>query len=237
MEKVKMSTAAELKKANEMTNFKKYKAKVFEALASDTYGLSISQLATVCKLSAKTIKLILAELEVEKNGDVYLLKNKQPVQSAPEFPIYDNWLSKNMTTLRQATAHLNKNDVNDIIEVAGRLIWEASKTQGVPSQKYFSHDFNGDGFKYHDSLEEAKKEAEVNIDWYRERVADGHHVGEEGEFFELCYGVVIASAGYTVDDVVTDEHHKNDEFTKYEVGTEILSLHFNKCNSESGAEG
>lgn len=124
-----MSTAAELKKANEMTNFKKYKAKVFEALASDTYGLSISQLATVCKLSAKTIKQILAELEVEKNGDVYLLKSKQPVQSAPQFPIYDNWLSKNMTTLRQATAHLSKNDVNDIIEVAGRLIWEGSKTQ------------------------------------------------------------------------------------------------------------
>lgn len=132
MEKVKMSTAAELKKANEMTNFKKYKAKVFEALASDTYGLTISQLATVCKLSAKTIKQILDELEVEKNGDVYLLKIKHPVQSTPQFPIYDNWLSKNMTTLRQATAHLSNNDVNDIIEVAGRLIWEASKTQVLP---------------------------------------------------------------------------------------------------------
>lgn len=72
-----MSTAAELKKANEMTNFKKYKAKVFEALANDTYGLTVSQLATVCKLSAKTIKQILAELEVEKNGDVYMLITKQ----------------------------------------------------------------------------------------------------------------------------------------------------------------
>lgn len=132
-----MSTAAELKKVNEMTNFKKYKAKVFEALSSDTYGLTISQLATVCKLSAKTIKQILAELEVEKNGDVYLLKSKQPVQSAPGFPIYDNWISKNMTTLRQATAHLSKNDVNDIIEVAGRLIWEASKTQVVLDQTIY----------------------------------------------------------------------------------------------------
>ncbi|MDC4449003.1 hypothetical protein NQ646_00955 [Acinetobacter baumannii] len=107
----------------------------------------------------------------------------------------------------------------------------------VPAQKFFTHDFNGDGFKYHDSLEEAQKEAEVNLDYYRDRVADGHHVADEGEFFELCYGVVIASAGYTVDDVVTEDHHKKDEFTKYEVGTEILSLHFNKCNSESGAEG
>ncbi|OTU44193.1 hypothetical protein CAT37_09140 [Acinetobacter pittii] len=71
-----MSTATELKKANEMTNFKKYKAKVYEALAKDTYGLTVSQLATVCKLSAKTIKQILAELEVEKNGDVYMLISK-----------------------------------------------------------------------------------------------------------------------------------------------------------------
>ncbi|WP_337081309.1 DUF551 domain-containing protein [Acinetobacter pittii] len=124
-----MSTAAELKKANEMTNFKKYKAKIFEALANDTYGLTVSQLATVCKLSSKTIKQILAELDVEKTGDVYLLMTKQPSPSAPHFPIYDNWLSKNMTTLRQATAHLSNNDVNDIIEVAGRLIWEASKNQ------------------------------------------------------------------------------------------------------------
>jgi hypothetical protein len=133
MEKVKMSTAAELKKANEMTNFTKYKAKVYRALANDTYGLTVSQLATVCKLSAKTIKQILAELDVEKNGDVYLLKIKQPIPSIPQFPIYDNWLSKNMATLRQATAHLSKNDVNDIIEVAGRIIWEASKTQTVPT--------------------------------------------------------------------------------------------------------
>jgi hypothetical protein len=133
MEKVNMSTATELKKANEMTNFKKYKAKVYEALAKDTYGLTVSQLATVCKLSAKTIKQILAELEVEKNGDVYLLKIKQPIPSTPQFPIYDNWLSKNMATLRQATAHLSKNDVNDIIEVAGRLIWGAAKAKAVPT--------------------------------------------------------------------------------------------------------
>lgn len=72
-----MSTAAELKKANEMTNFNKYKAKVFEALANDTFGLTVSQLATICKLSAKTIKQILAELDVEKSGDVYLLITKQ----------------------------------------------------------------------------------------------------------------------------------------------------------------
>ncbi|WP_289338770.1 hypothetical protein [Acinetobacter baumannii] len=117
------------------------------------------------------------------------------------------------------------------------MAWFEAKAQAVRPQKYFSHDFNGDGFKYHDSLDEAQKEAEASLDWYRDKVADGHHVAEDGEFYELCYGVVIASAGYTVDEVVTEEHHKKDEFTKYEVGTEILRLHFNKCNSESGAEG
>lgn len=106
----------------------------------------------------------------------------------------------------------------------------------VTAQKFFSHDFNGDGFKYHDSLEEAQKETEVNLDYYRDRVADGFHVESDGEFFELCYGVVIASAGYTVEDVVTEDHHKKDEFKKYEVGTEILSLHLKNCNSGSGAE-
>ncbi|WP_253205748.1 hypothetical protein [Acinetobacter baumannii] len=129
-----------------------------------------------------------------------------------------------------------------VMQVAERFnfgwsMWQArAKVQAVPAQKFFCHDFNGDGFKFHDSLEEAQKEAENNLDYYRERVADGHHVGDEGEFYELCYGIVIASAGYTVDTVVTEDHHKNDEYRKYEVGTEILTLHLDACNSESGAE-
>ncbi|HFF4143616.1 TPA: hypothetical protein ACGDYM_001651 [Acinetobacter baumannii] len=134
--------------------------------------------------------------------------------------------------VREAGCALGYND----IELMQEVWMEKAKAQAVPSQKYFSHDFNGDGFKYHDSLEEAQKEAEASLDWYRDKVADGHHVAEDGEFYELCYGVVIASADYTVDAVVSEDHHKNDEFTKYEVGTEILRLHFNKCNSESGAE-
>ena len=91
-------------------------------------------------------------------------------------------------------------------------------------QRYFSHDFNGDGFKYHDTLKDAEKEAEANLDYYRDRVADGHHVGDDGEFNELCYGIVIKSADYCIDDIVTKEHHENDEYTQYVIGTEILSL-------------
>ncbi|HAV6238781.1 TPA: hypothetical protein ACRRFX_002306 [Acinetobacter baumannii] len=152
---------------------------------------------------------------------------------------FEAWLIKKFD-LPPKSFSLDFNDgVYDSIPTQAR--WEAwkerAKAQAVRPQKYFSHDFNGDGFKYHDSLDEAQKEAEASLDWYRDKVADGHHVAEDGEFYELCYGVVIASAGYTVDEVVTEEHHKKDEFTKYEVGTEILRLHFNKCNSESGAEG
>lgn len=144
------------------------------------------------------------------------------------------WNSLGVLTnlVREAGCTLSYND----IELMQEVWMEKAKAQAVRPQKYFSHDFNGDGFKYHDSLNEAQKEAEASLDWYRDKVADGHHVAEDGEFYELCYGVVIASAGYTVDEVVTEEHHKKDEFTKYEVGTEILRLHFNKCNSESGAE-
>lgn len=116
--------------------------------------------------------------------------------------------------------------------------WQSTKEQNAEiealkaklakyeNKRFFSHDFNGDGFQYHDTLEEAKKEAEAGLDWYRDRVAGGHHVEDDGEFKELCFGVVLASADYNVDEVVTKEHHMNDEWTQYEVGTEILSLDF-----------
>ncbi|OTS02300.1 hypothetical protein CAT24_09320 [Acinetobacter pittii] len=149
---------------------------------------------------------------------------------------HENWYKNNDPIAYKFYRDLSPEFETDFY--TSEMAWLArAKAQAVRPQKYFSHDFNGDGFKYHDSLDEAQKEAEASLDWYRDKVADGHHVAEDGEFYELCYGVVIASAGYTVDEVVTEEHHKKDEFTKYEVGTEILRLHFNKCNSESGAEG
>ncbi|AVN22524.1 hypothetical protein BFR69_09630 [Acinetobacter pittii] len=149
---------------------------------------------------------------------------------------HENWYKNNDPIAYKFYRDLSPEFETDFY--TSETAWLArAKAQAVRPQKYFSHDFNGDGFKYHDSLNEAQKEAEASLDWYRDKVADGHHVAEDGEFYELCYGVVIASAGYTVDEVVTEEHHKKDEFTKYEVGTEILRLHFNKCNSESGAEG
>lgn len=123
----------------------------------------------------------------------------------------------------------------------GWSAWQAAKTQAVPEgfvlvpkagAQYFSHDFNGDGFKYHDTFDEAKKEAEVNLDWYRDQVADGRHVNDMGEFNELSYGLVIGSAEYSIDHVVTQDDIDKGEYS-YEVGTEILSLYLSEPREQS----
>lgn len=122
----------------------------------------------------------------------------------------------------------------------GWQMWQAS-AQVVPEgfilvpkteAKYFSHDFNGDGFKYHDTLDEAKKEAEASLDWYRDQVANGRHVNDMGEFNELSYGLVIGSAGYSIDHVVTQDDIDKGEYS-YEVGTEILSLYLSEAQEQS----
>lgn len=92
------------------------------------------------------------------------------------------------------------------------------------NNKYFSHDFNGDGFALHDTLEEAKAAAEADLDIWRDRVADGRHIADCGEYNELAYGVVLGQGAWSVDCVVSEHDHKAGEYTKYEIGTEILSL-------------
>ena len=100
-------------------------------------------------------------------------------------------------------------------------------------QKFFSHDFNGDGFQYHDTLQEAKKAAEADLDIYRDRVADGNHVADMGEFNELAYGIVVGQAEWSVDCVVCKDDHENGEYTQYEIGTEILSLYLSEAQEQS----
>lgn len=123
----------------------------------------------------------------------------------------------------------------------GWQMWQAATAQVVPEgfvlvpkagTQYFSHDFNGDGFKYHNTLDEAKKEAEANLDWYRDQVADGRHVNDMGEFNELSYGLVTGSAEYSIDHVVTQDDIDKGEYP-YEVGTEILSLYLREAQEHS----
>ncbi|MDV7472970.1 hypothetical protein R4579_15520 [Acinetobacter baumannii] len=186
------------------------------------------------------IKVLTVDLKESQSDFAYAYKSvKSWTERAYKQREKVELIKNEVARFQQSGTPLDLNQfLNNLIELATfKNDHEFADHLLVPTQKFFSHDFNGDGFKYHDSLEEAQKEAEASLDWYRDKVADGHHVANDGEFLELCYGAVIASAAYTVDKVVTEDHHKNDEFTKYEVGTEILSLHFNECNSESGAEG
>lgn len=128
----------------------------------------------------------------------------------------------------------------DAISV-GWEIWQAQANQfQVPEghmlvskdRKYFSHDFNGDGFTLHDTLEEAKQAAEADLDIWRDRVADGNHIADYGEFGELTYGVVLGQATWSVDCLVSEKDHKEGEYTKYEIGTEILNLYLDEAPSK-----
>ena len=86
--------------------------------------------------------------------------------------------------------HYSEDDADDIYHRVntGWAMWKKAinftKTQ-VAGQKFFSHDFNGDGFQYHDTLQEAKKAAEADLDIYRDRVADGNHIADMGEFSHM----------------------------------------------------
>ncbi|MCW8040523.1 hypothetical protein [Acinetobacter entericus] len=71
-----MNSAAELKRHNENTALQKSKEKVIEALKHEPMGLSIAQLMTVCKLSIKTVKNILAVSDVDQEDGVYFLKSR-----------------------------------------------------------------------------------------------------------------------------------------------------------------
>ncbi|OLV50074.1 hypothetical protein, partial [Acinetobacter baumannii] len=72
-----MNSAAEMKRITEIKTFEEYKSKVAQALKNDAFGLTVSQLMTICKLSAKTVKQVLDNLEVEKCGDTYTLVGMQ----------------------------------------------------------------------------------------------------------------------------------------------------------------
>ena len=138
-----------------------------------------------------------------------------------------------------------ENDGENYIYDEVKFMWDCwltrAKTQAVPEgfvlvpkagAQYFSHDFIGDGFKYHDTLDEAKKEAEASLDWYRDQVAVGMHVNDMGEFNELSYGLVVGSAEYSIDHVVTQGDIDKGEYS-YEVGTEILSLYLSEAQEQS----
>ena len=128
-----------------------------------------------------------------------------------------------------------ENDGENYVYDEVKFMWDcwlaATKAQAVPEgfvlvpvkdAKFFSHD--GDNYEVHDTLVEAKYEAECAIEHYRERLADQlSDPRSDGNFQDVGYGVVLAKSGYSIDHVVTQADIDKGDYS-YEVGTEILSL-------------
>ncbi|MHA3061742.1 hypothetical protein ACX1N5_13960 [Acinetobacter sp. ANC 4636] len=68
-----MNSARELKNHNAATAFDQAKTSVLNALSGDPFGLTMSQLMTVCRLSNKTLKQVLPALNLELDDGVYKL--------------------------------------------------------------------------------------------------------------------------------------------------------------------
>ncbi|WHR58407.1 hypothetical protein [Acinetobacter haemolyticus] len=104
---------------------------------------------------------------------------------------------------------------------------EAKKLEGcvvVPLEnaRYFSND--GENYEIHETLEQAKHEAECAIEHYSERLADQQmDPTSDGNFHQIGYGVILAESTYSIDHVVTQEDINNGDYS-YEVGTQIMTL-------------
>lgn len=164
-------------------------------------------------------------MNIQKQREELIVEIEQFKTEAMKMHFVECWSE----TYRTDPFGYSIDDDNTVIwmKAQARQLWDFWKaSQANPSQKgqsFFSHDFNGDGFRYHSTLDEARKEAEASLDWYRNEVADGRHVNDIGEFDELCYGVVLEQAQYSVDNVVTQKDVDSGE-SRHAVGTEILSL-------------
>lgn len=108
------------------------------------------------------------------------------------------------------------------------LVWQAKATpEGfilVPTSKvkYFSND--GENYEIHNTMEEAKKEAESAIEWFSEQLDDQQLNPEcDGNFHQVGYGIILGESGYSIDHVVTQEDVDKGDYS-YEVGTQIMSL-------------
>ena len=94
-----MNSAADLKRLHEQTALQKAKDKVIDALKNDPLGLSANQLMTVCRLSIKTVKNILAVIDVKEEHGVYFLSDmaKAEILTKPQ--------AEQVTTVVQVKAH------------------------------------------------------------------------------------------------------------------------------------
>lgn len=122
----------------------------------------------------------------------------------------------------------------------GWKLWQAASTlippEGfilIPAKcfKFFSHD--GDNYEVHDTLLEAKHEADCAIEHFRERLADQlSDPRSDGNFQDVGYGLILGHSNYSIDHVVTQDDIDQGNYP-YEVGTEILSLYLSEAQEQS----
>lgn len=81
-----MSSVKDIQKEENEQRLQKAKNKVIAALEKDPLGLSIAQLMTICQLSIKTVKNVLAVIEVDQEDGVFFLKGKPKaeIQNKPQ---------------------------------------------------------------------------------------------------------------------------------------------------------
>ena len=126
----------------------------------------------------------------------------------------------------------------------GWVMWlraKRAKAQAVPegfvlvpvkNVKYFSND--GENYEIHDTLAEAKHEAECAIEHFSERLADQLcDPREDGNFQDVGYGVILGHSAYSLDHVVIQEDIDNGDYS-YDVGTEIMSLFLVEAQEQKG---
>lgn len=105
---------------------------------------------------------------------------------------------------------------------AAKAVPEGFVLVPTKSVKYFSND--GENYETHNTLAEAKHEAECAIEYFRDRLADQlSDPRSDGNFNDVGYGVILGQSAYSLDHVVIQEDIDNGDCS-YEVGTEIMSL-------------
>lgn len=122
-----------------------------------------------------------------------------------------------------------------VYEFANALLKEATPEgfvlEPTKNVKYFSND--GENYEIHNTIEEAKKEAESAIEWFSEQLADQQLDPEcDGNFHQVGYGIILGESSYSIDHVVTQEDVDKGNYS-YEVGTQIMSLFLVEAQEQS----
>ena len=160
-------------------------------------------------------------MDIQKEWDLFVAH----LRTLGVVKIGRNALGVITNLMREGNCSLGYNDIE--------LMWETwqVRAQAVPEGfvlvptkniKYFSND--GENYEIHNTLAEAKHEAECAIEHFSERLADQlSDPRSDGNFNDVGYGIVLAQSAYSIDHIVTQDDIDNGDYS-YEVGTEIMSL-------------